>query len=158
MLRPRFRLTFGNLLSAVTILSITALKAGIPIEVFAQNCHKLGTGSSEVGTAETRVAIKAWMADLVGNLANIPGGNGTDTPLAAIFPAAQDVVWCATSIEKFVQAHRNSFPDTLSAKQVLPLWWISVHPAARLQEKDWLNQRLKDLDRQKLSAVPRRRY
>ncbi|RYD35938.1 MAG: hypothetical protein EOP86_07270 [Verrucomicrobiaceae bacterium] len=149
---------FFIFLLAITVADSARSAGGVSISTFGQDCQALSTRSEGQNATTAKLIIRSWLEGLKAKAAfsSTPCESKCGS-LSTVFPCAQDPAWCAASIEKFLADNRDSLPDDLSATDMLPLWWMSVHPDAESQHKQILQSRLMTLKDRKARATPMRR-
>ncbi|MES2705553.1 MAG: hypothetical protein V4726_03010 [Verrucomicrobiota bacterium] len=133
-------------------------EAGVSLHTFGKECHELSERREGDNARMARLIIKSWVQGLEGHVALNVSSGGSNGALSTVFTNAEDPAWCAASIEKFLMENRASLPDDLPAVQVLPLWWMSVHPGAEPKHKELLQTRLLALKAKKAQSIPVRRF
>lgn len=138
--------------SGLTALVLaTTSHAGITVETLQKGCRGLLSGGRSAATAEATCSISAWIKTVPDSGS---GGTATkDDPTKTLFKEAENPVWCAAGIEKFILANREAIPVGTLDTELLPLWWISIHPAANAEQKAWVQARLRELKGQKLASA-----
>lgn len=158
-LLPPMRMPFSAKFPAATRIALaffalaTITGAGIPVETLQKGCRGLLSGRRSAAAAEATGSISSWI-----KMVPESGSGGIaakDDPTKAVFKEAENPVWCARSIEGFILTNEESFPESLSDTELLPLWWASVHPAAEPRHKEWVRTRLSELKSQKAAAAVR---
>ncbi|MES2709539.1 MAG: hypothetical protein V4726_23280 [Verrucomicrobiota bacterium] len=145
---------FCFLIPAVASILTLSSFANTPLNAFQQDCHELSGGKQGENSAAAKLIIRSWLKGMRTAAGfNEKSGIAND-PLNSTFAEAGDLAWCAGSLEKFILANRHSFPDTFTAEDMLPLWWISVHPKAEPRHREILRARLLDLKEKKIQSVP----
>ncbi|MDB6135072.1 MAG: hypothetical protein JWM59_3315 [Verrucomicrobiales bacterium] len=149
---------FFIFLLAITIADSARSGGGVSISTFGQDCQALSTRSEGQNATTAKLIIRSWLEGVkaIAAFSSTPSESKCGS-LCTVFPCAQDPAWCAASIGKFLTDNRDSLPDDLSATDMLPLWWISVHPDAESEHKEILRSRLMALKNRKAMATPKRR-
>ncbi|RYD30452.1 MAG: hypothetical protein EOP86_19920 [Verrucomicrobiaceae bacterium] len=143
---------------AAMILLPLSSRADTPLALFRQSCHELAGAQPGPGSQTAKLVIRSWVKGLKTAAALNKDGGVESAPVSKVFDNAEDPVWCATSLRKFMEENADFFPDTMTGEEILPLWWISVHPDAGRRQKEALNNRLMAMREKKLRAVPVRRF
>lgn len=131
---------------------------GVSVYSFSQDCRDLSGKKDGENATAAKLIIKSWVQGVNAQAALNADSGGKNGALVTMFSNAEDLAWCAASIEKFLLENKDSFPDDLTATEVLPLWWMSVHPNAEAQHKEILRSRLQALKERKLRGTPVRRF
>lgn len=145
-------------ISAAMILLPLSARADTPLSIFRQSCHELAGAQPGPGSQTAKLVIRSWVMGLKTAAAFNKDGGVESSPVSNVFGNAEDPVWCAVSLRRFMEENLDFFPDTMTGEEVLPLWWISVHPDAQLRQKEALNNRLMAMREKKRQAVPVRRF
>lgn len=144
--------------AAAALLAPLASRADTPLNSFRQDCHELSSGKQNNDSQTAKLIIRSWIKGL-DSAALFNGQCGLpSSPLNSSFEQAADPVWCAGSLEKFIQENAAEFPDNATAEQILPLWWLSIHPRAEARHREILKACLRTMRESKDQSVPVRRY
>lgn len=144
---------------AITVADSARSAGGMSISTFRQDCQALSSRSEGQNANTAQLIIHSWLEGLKARTAF--SSTSTESKcgsLSDVFPCAQDPAWCAASIGKFLADNHDSLPDDLSATDMLPLWWMSVHPDAEPKHRQILQSRLTALKERKAMATPMRRF
>lgn len=151
-------LSFLLILPAALTLTPLSSRADTPLSIFRQSCGELAGSQPGPGSQTAKLVIRSWVKGLKTAAAFNKDGGVESSPLSKVFENAENPVWCAASLQKFMEDHSELFPDTMTGEEILPLWWVSVHPDAELRQKEAVNSRLMALRQQKQQGVPVRRF
>jgi hypothetical protein len=155
---PRFRNLFTAAALLTSFMLQPILKADTSLKEFRRDCQELSCGRQNPDSQAAKLIIRSWIKG-VDSAAVFNGQSGlANSPLNTLFPEAADPAWCARSLEKFLHENAAAFPDNATAEQVLPLWWISVHPGAEAKYKDFLRISLRAMKETKHQQIPSRRF
>lgn len=144
--------------AAVLLFLSTPGHADTPLNAFRQDCHELAERRQNNDAQTAKLIIRSWIKGL-DSAAAFNGQCGlSSSPLNFTFEQAGDLGWCAAGLEKFLTENAAAFPDNATAEQILPLWWISIHPRAEKRDKEILRARLQALRELKDQSVPVRRF
>lgn len=144
--------------AAVALFHPFSARADTPLNSFRQDCHELSGGRQNNDSQTAKLIIRSWIKGL-DSAALFNGQSGLpSSPLNITFDQSWDPVWCAGSLEKFIQENAADFPDNATAEQVIPLWWMSVHPRAESKHREILRVCLQSLRDRKDQSVPTRRF
>lgn len=134
--------------------AVVTSHAAIPVETLRQGCRAMLSGGHGAAAVGAMFSIRTWIK-AVPEAASKEAQAKSD-PAKALFREAENPLWCAASIEKFIVAHQDSLPEGLSDTELLPIWWASVHPAADETRKEWAKKRLKELGEQRTASAARK--
>lgn len=154
------RNTFCALLLALMAAGLPASRAvaGTSLYSFNQDCQALSSQQSGQNAEAAKLIIQSWLREVSAQTVSNPGHGVASDPLKTVFKDAENPAWCAASIGKFVKENQGSLPDRMTAADILPLWWMSVHPDAQPQHRELLQNRLKELKQSRIQERPVRRF
>lgn len=139
-------------------IPVSTASAGMSLYSFNQYCGELSSQRSGEHAESAKLIIQSWLREVSAQTVANPGPGAKADPLKTVFKQAEDPAWCAASIGKFVKENQAFLPDRMTATDILPLWWMSVHPDAQPQHREMLQSRLKELKQTRVQERPARRF